>query len=90
MIPGDGVGDGLTRGLGLRLGGGLIRGVALALGLGLGVGLAAWEVLALAIIANIKVANTIVIVFVNLIGDPFLDWGGTDLLIFRVRVGLPG
>lgn len=64
---GGALGLGRIRGVGLTRGGG-----GLTFGLGRGVGVAAWEVVAVAMIANVKVAKTIVIVFVNLIWGPFL------------------
>jgi len=68
--PGAAAGLGMIRGVGLTRGGG-----GLTFGLGRGVGVAAWEVLAVAIIANVKVAKTVVIAFVNLIWAPFLGKG---------------
>lgn len=54
--PGEVLGLGRIRGVGLTRGGGL----------------AVWAVPEIAVIANVKVAKTIVIVFVDLIGTPFL------------------
>lgn len=59
---------------GVGVGVGMIRGV----GLGRGVGVTAWEVEAVAMITNAKVAKTIVILFVNLIG--VLSWTVRDVL----------
>ena len=82
--PGEALGLGRIRGVGLTRGGGLTLGVGLTFGVGRGVGVAAWEVLAVAIIANVKVAKTSVRVFV--ISGSFLRWGGIDLfLIFGFR-----
>ena len=67
-----GVGLGLTRGVGLTRGGGVARGV----GRIRGVGVAAWEFRAVTTIANAKVTKTIVRVFINLIGAPFLKGEG--------------
>ncbi len=50
-------------------------GAALGLGMIRGVGLAVWAIPEVAMIANAKVAKTIVIVFVYLIGAPFLGEG---------------
>lgn len=67
ISPGLALGLGMIRGVGLTRGGG-----GLTFGLGRGVGVAAWEVLAVAIIANVKVAKTVVIGFVKLMWGPFL------------------
>ncbi len=77
ISPGLALGLGMIRGVGLTRGGGLTRGVGLTFGGGLtrGVGVAAWELLAVAMIANVKVAKTVVIAFVNLIWAPFLGEG---------------
>jgi hypothetical protein len=75
---------GLTSGGGLMLRG-LAAGLALGAGLTMGVGLAAGEVLAATKSARVKVAKTIVRVFVDLIGDPFLDGADRFILIFGFR-----
>ena len=88
LVGGEGNGVGVTSRemispCGEAAGVGMIRGVGLTCGVGLtfgvgptrGVGLAAWQMPAVAI-TNIKVAKTIVSVFVNLIGDPFLEGKG--------------
>jgi hypothetical protein len=82
---GEAAGLGKIRGVGLTRGGGLTRGVGLTFGIGRGVGVAAWEVLAVAIIANVKVAKTVVIAFVNLILGFFPWWVRDNYLRFRVR-----
>ena len=71
---GEALGLGRIRGVELIFGGGLTRGVGLTFGGGgltRGIGLMVWAIPGIAMIANVKVAKTIVIVFVDLIGAPF-------------------
>ncbi len=62
----------------LGCGVGLTSGAGLVLGLGLGVGLAAWRVRVIATSANIKLANSNLIVCVDFMEDPFLEGEGFE------------